>query len=154
MKRGQDSRSLASLSSVSQPPRSTSSVCCLACRTRHADCTSAPTPCCVSWQASICTVDTAHTSTSSAAGKRITARVTRQQAARQRELEACLLQSSQSPSSDDESDDELETFEPDHVDEPAAVATCAGNYRREIHAHLRQLEREVRIRVTVRVRVS
>ena len=33
MKRGQDSRSLASLSSVSQPPRSTSSVCCLACRT-------------------------------------------------------------------------------------------------------------------------
>ena len=37
MKRGQDSRSLASLSSVSQPPRSTSSVCCLACHTRHAD---------------------------------------------------------------------------------------------------------------------
>ena len=161
-----DSRSLASLSSVSQPPRSTSSVCCLACanqcksglvtshfsRTRHADHTSAPTPCCVSWQASICTVDTAHTSTSSAAGKRVPARVTRQQAARQRELEACLLQSSQSPSSDDESDDELETFEPDHVDEPAAlssrdlacgaVATCAGNYRREIHEHLRQLERE------------
>ena len=44
-----------------------------------------------------------------------------------------------------ESDDELETFEPDHVDEPAAlssrdlacgaVATCAGNYRREIHEH-------------------
>ena len=83
--------------------------------------------------------------------------------ARQRELEACLLQSSQSPSSDDESDDELETFEPDHVDEPAAlssrdlacgaVATCAGNYRREIHEHLRQLEREVRVRVRVRARV-
>ena len=163
MKRGQDSRSLASLSSVSQPPRSTSSVCCLACRTRHADRTSALTPCCVSWQASICTVDMAHTSTSSAAGKRVPARVTRQQAARQRELEACLLQSSQSPSSDDESDDELETFELDHVDEPAAlssrdlacgaVATCACNYRREIHEHLRQLEREVRVRVRIRVRV-
>jgi len=89
--------------------------------------------------------------------------VTRQQAARQRELEVCLLQSSQSPSSDDESEDELETFEPDDVDEPAALhlssrdlassldvgpavletfATCPGNYRREIHAHLRQLERE------------
>lgn len=133
MKRGQDSRSLASLSSVSQPSRSTSS-------------------------ASICTLDSAHTS---AAGKRVPARVTRQQSARQRELEVCLLQSSQSPLSDDESDDELETFEPDDADEPAALssrdlassldagpvvletfATCPGNYRREIHAHLRQLERE------------
>ena len=119
------------------------------------------------WQASICTLDSAHTSasvpgpTSCADGKRVPARVTRQQAARQRELEVCLLQSSQSPSSDDESDDELETFEPDDVDEPAALssrdlasrldvgpvvletfATCPGNYRREIHAHLRQLERE------------
>ena len=170
------------------------------------------------WQASICTLDSAHTSasvpgpTSCADGKRVPARVTRQQAARQRELEVCLLQSSQSPSSDDESDDELETFEPDDVDEPAAlhlssrdlassldvgpavletfatwyaawlglglglchrgleprtsrrraghlathtVEPCRllltrlslaldspGNYRREIHAHLRQLERE------------
>ena len=110
------------------------------------------------WQASICTLDSAHTS---AAGKRVPARVTRQQSARQRELEVCLLQSSQSPLSDDESDDELETFEPDDADEPAALssrdlassldagpvvletfATCPGNYRREIHAHLRQLERE------------
>jgi len=111
MKRGQDSRSLGSLSSGSL--RSNSS-------------------------ASISSLDSAHTSASvpgsKSFGKRVVARVTRQQAARQRELEVCLLQSL--PSSDDESDDELETFDL----EPAA--TCPANYRREIHAHLRELERE------------
>lgn len=146
MKRGQDSRSLGSLSSGSL--RSNSSVRDDASRpqTKHREhirpdlrspCL-CPTLCCVVWQASISSLDSAHTSASvpgsKSFGKRVVARVTRQQAARQRELEVCLLQSL--PSSDDESDDELETFDL----EPAA--TCPANYRREIHAHLRELERE------------